>query len=153
VVYDGSSVKYLKNGVVFYTSAASTASTPNQTLFFDSSLFSVGATLKNIRFGPMSSNNWANIGGANKAADNATVGATIGTNLFGQMNASNISTYIAAAAIDLALINKASIANLQAMSALIGLLRTATSGARIEIADNLIVGYRANNTMSFKISA
>jgi hypothetical protein len=67
VVYDGSSVKYLKNGVVVYTSTSANASVPNQTLFFDSSLNSSNATLKNIRFGPLSSNNWANIG--NRPAD------------------------------------------------------------------------------------
>lgn len=43
--------------------------------------------------------------------------------------------------------------NLSSLSATIGTLRTATSGARIEISDNLITGYRSNNTMSFKISA
>jgi hypothetical protein len=43
--------------------------------------------------------------------------------------------------------------NLSSLSATIGTLRTASSGARIEISDNLIVGYRSNNTMSFKISA
>jgi hypothetical protein len=62
VVYDGSSVKYLKNGAVFYTSTAPSASTPNQKLYFDSSFLEVGATLKNIRFGPLTSNNWADIG-------------------------------------------------------------------------------------------
>lgn len=91
VVYDGSSVKYLKNGAVFYTSAASTASTPNQTLFFDSSFFSVGATMKNIRFGPMSSNNWSNIGGTGKPEDNATVGAPSGTFVAG-VAASTVAT-------------------------------------------------------------
>ena len=79
VVYDGTNVKYLKNGTVFYTSSATIA--PNQRLFFDSSLWSPGATVKNIRFGPMSSNNWANVGGSGKPADNATVGAPSGTNV------------------------------------------------------------------------
>jgi hypothetical protein len=109
VVYDGSSVKYLKNGGVFYTSTIGSA--PNQVLYFDSSFNTPGATLKNVRFGPMSSNNWANIGGANKAADNATVGATIGTNLFGQITSGNASTYIANAAIASALISDLRTAN------------------------------------------
>jgi hypothetical protein len=61
--------------------------------------------------------------------------------------------HIGSAAIDLANINTASIGNLSAISATIGTLRTASSGARIEISDNLIVGYRSNNTMSFKISS
>jgi|GEM_PF-261815 len=47
---------------------------------------------------------WANVTGTGRPQDGATVGATIGANLFGQMNASNISTYIANAAISNALI-------------------------------------------------
>ena len=43
--------------------------------------------------------------------------------------------------------------NLSSLNATIGTLRTATSGARIEISDNLIVGYNTSNTMRFKISA
>jgi len=63
------------------------------------------------------------------------------------------NAHIGTAAINLANINTASISNLSAVSATIGTLRTTSSGARIEISDNLIVGYRSNNTMSFKISA
>jgi hypothetical protein len=72
ILYDGSSVKYLKNGAVFYTSTSTTAGNPNQTFFFDSSFFNVGAVMKNIRFGPLSSNNWTSIGGIGKPADNAS---------------------------------------------------------------------------------
>jgi hypothetical protein len=43
--------------------------------------------------------------------------------------------------------------NLSSLSATIGTLRTASSGARIEISDNLIVGYNTSNTMRFKISS
>lgn len=39
------------------------------------------------------------IGGSNKPANNATVGATFGTNISGQIDSSNVSTYIANAAI------------------------------------------------------
>jgi hypothetical protein len=95
---------------------------------------------------------WSNIAGqANAPASNATVGATIGTNLFGQMNASNISTYIAAAAINLALINKASIGSLSALSAVIGTLRTATSGARTEISDNVIKVFDTSNQLRVRL--
>jgi hypothetical protein len=38
---------------------------------------------------------FSNVGGATKPANNATVGATIGTNLSGKMTAANISTWIA----------------------------------------------------------
>lgn len=84
VVYDGSSVKYLKNGAVFYTSVTASASQPNQKLYFDSSFFDLNAQLKNIRFGPLSSNNWSSIGGTGKPADNATVGADWSSNLSGK---------------------------------------------------------------------
>lgn len=48
----------------------------------------------------------------------------------------NASTYIQAATINLAHINKATITNLQALSGVIGLLRTATSGQRSELSDS-----------------
>jgi hypothetical protein len=95
---------------------------------------------------------WSNIAGqANAPASNATVGATIGTNLFGQMNASNISTFIAGAAIDLALINRASIGSLSALTAVIGTLRTATSGARTEISDNVIKVFDTSNQLRVRL--
>lgn len=53
---------------------------------------------------------------------NATYGATFGVNVFGQINSSNISTYIAGAAIDLAFINTAAIVNLAAIKAFTGSL-------------------------------
>jgi len=81
----------------------------------------------------------------------ATKGATIGTNLYGQMNASNISTYIAGAAIDLALINKASITNLAALSAVIGLLRSATTGQRYELSDQGYQWFNAQNVAVIQI--
>lgn len=45
---------------------------------------------------------WAGVSGAGKAADNATVGATFGTNISGQITSANASTFIAAAAINTA---------------------------------------------------
>lgn len=46
--------------------------------------------------------NWSGVSNndGNRPANSATVGATIGTNLYGQMNASNISTWIANLAVD-----------------------------------------------------
>lgn len=79
VVYDGSAVRYLKNGVVLKTTLIATPiSLP---LFFDSSFYLVGSELSNIRFGPLSSNNWNDMGGTGKPQSNATVGAPAGTNV------------------------------------------------------------------------
>lgn len=49
---------------------------------------------------------WANVAGSGKPADNATVGATIGVDLNGQITAGNASTYIANAAIGTAQISE-----------------------------------------------
>jgi hypothetical protein len=79
IVYNGSSVVYSKNGAML-----STTSVPipiAAPLFFDSSFNTVGSVLSNIRFGPMTSNNWASVGGTGKPQDNATVGAPAGTNV------------------------------------------------------------------------
>lgn len=84
---------------------------------------------------------------------NATYGATFGQNISGQMNAGNISTYIAGAAINLALINTASIGNLSALSATIGMLRTTNTGARVEISDNLIQVFYSNGQTAVRISS
>jgi hypothetical protein len=94
VTYDGTSVRYLRNGVVMRTVAVVITGP----LFFDSSIVNTG--LSNIRFGPMSSNAWAAIGGTGKPENYATVGATFGTNINGQITAATASTYIAALAVD-----------------------------------------------------
>lgn len=79
VAYDGSNVRYLRNGAVLRTVETFIA----EPLYFDSSFASPDGALSNIRFTPMSSNAWSAIGGANKAADNATVGAPPGTSVGG----------------------------------------------------------------------
>jgi len=86
-----------------------------------------------------------------KPPANATAGATFGVNIGGQMSQSTIGTYIQGAAIDLALINTASIKSLSAMSAVIGTLRDATWGARTEIWDNVIKVYDSNNMLRVQI--
>jgi len=68
-----------------------------------------------------------------------------------QLTSGNISTYIASAAIDLARINTASIGSLSALSATIGLLRTANTGQRTEIADNVIRVYDSSNVLRVKL--
>lgn len=58
VVYDNSNVRYLQNGNVLRTVAAPAG----LKLYWDSSFGSVGATLKGIRFAPLSANDWGSIG-------------------------------------------------------------------------------------------
>jgi len=77
VVYDGSSIRYTRNGAVFKTTNVSAPIAA--ALSFDSAFATSGAALSNIRFGPLSSNNWSNIGGTGKPQDGATVGAPAGT--------------------------------------------------------------------------
>ena len=72
---------------------------------------------------------WSGTTGAGKPQDNATVGAEIGRNLLGKFDKSNISTFIEAAAIGLALIDKASINSLAALSAYLGTVDIAEGGA------------------------
>ncbi|HBZ06345.1 MAG TPA: hypothetical protein DEP03_08160 [Massilia sp.] len=81
VIFDGSTIRYCKNGAVLYTSnQPAPLSSP---LFFDSSFSSSAAALSGIRFGPLSSNNWASVGGSGKPQDGATVGAPAGTDVAG----------------------------------------------------------------------
>ncbi len=63
----------------------------------------------NIIFGAGTALNYVNVTGGPPA--NATNGATFGTNVFGNINLSNISTYIAAGAIGTAYIQDAAITN------------------------------------------
>lgn len=116
----------------------------------------------------------------------ATLGATIGLNVYGQITSGNISTYIAGAAIgtayiadlavssakiaDLAVTNakiadatiqsakivsldaaKVNAASLSAITATIGLLRTATSGARLEVESNQIRVYDSSNVLRVRM--
>ncbi len=96
VIDDDASIRYLKNGVVFYTSILSASKLSNKNLYFDSSFLSVGARLTNIRFVPLSPSSWSNISGqANAPANNATVGAD-STNLnvtIGGDNLANNSSF------------------------------------------------------------
>lgn len=71
VLYDGSNVRYLQNGVVRRTVAAA----PGLTLFWDSSFYSPGAALKHVRFGALSANDWASIGNVNVQTGQIGTGA------------------------------------------------------------------------------
>ena len=57
VVYDGRSIFYLRNGIVFYQKGV----TINEPLFLDTSLANMGGTMKNLRFGPVSQNTSTNL--------------------------------------------------------------------------------------------
>lgn len=75
IKYDGSYVRYYKDGELMREVAVA----PELKFHFDSSFYYLNHSLKNIQFGPLTSNNWASIGGTGKPADNATVGAPAGT--------------------------------------------------------------------------
>lgn len=95
VTYDGSRISYIKNGSVLRTVAVSIT----QALHFDSSFYVSNTSISKVNFGPMSPNNWTNIGGSGKPEDNATVGANIETNLSGTFNAARVGTFFADASI------------------------------------------------------
>ena len=78
-------------------------------------------------------------------------GAAFGQNISGQITPDNASSYIASAAIGLAQIKVASIGSLSALTATIGTLRTATSGARMEIRDNVLKVYDENNMLRVQL--
>jgi hypothetical protein len=91
IIYDGSTVIYMKNRTVLRTVAANITAP----LGFDSSIIS--GTLKNIRLNPLSSNNFDSVGGPNKPANGATVGAPSGTNV-GSTPATTVEANAAAGA-------------------------------------------------------
>lgn len=106
VTYDGSRVRYIKNGTILRTVAIEITAA----LHFDSSFYVTNTSISKVNFGPMSANNWASVGGANRPADNATVGAVIGSNLTGTFTETEVgnrfdansipSTYIKSLAAD-----------------------------------------------------
>ena len=61
--------------------------------------------------------NWSSVSGPGKPQDNATYGATIGANLYGQITSENASTYIANAAIGQAQIDRLSANKLRVLEA------------------------------------
>ena len=129
VLYDGSTVRYMQNGQARRVVLAPAG----LVLFLDSSFYTPGAKLANIRFGALSANDWQSIGGVGKAEDNATVGADIGINLGGQITAPLAPTYIAPEAIGSALSSNA------------------ITGGRIATSDNIIVIYDAANQWRIKL--
>ena len=80
VTYDGSYVRYLKNGEVKRTVSVNT----NPRLYFDCSIFSLNAGVSKINFGPMTSNRWENIGGGETALNTRL--AKAGDTITGRIN-------------------------------------------------------------------
>lgn len=83
----------------------------------------------------------ANAVTANEIAANAVVAGKIAANA---VTANEISAGAVTAA-------KISVTQLSAITATIGTLRTAVSGARVEIRDNLIAGYHSNDALAFRL--
>lgn len=80
----------------------------------------------------------------------------LGTNVGGQINSSNVSTFIANATISAAQVgtinaNQVSASSLSAITATIGTLRTTSSGARVEISDNVIKVFDSSNVKRVQI--
>jgi predicted phage tail protein len=91
------------------------------------------------------------VGGTTKPADNATVGATIGTNLSGQITSANASTFIAAAAIGSAQVGTLTATNLTVGALSNTINGTTSTGARVEIAANVIRVYDSSNVLRVKL--
>lgn len=77
VVYNGVKVRWLKNGVQLF----STTAAAGLALFLDTSFNTPDSTITAVRFGPMTSNDWAETGGSGRPEDNATLGANLATNV------------------------------------------------------------------------
>lgn len=80
IAYDGTSVRYHHNGRLIRTVGAA----PGLRFHFNGSFDDAGAGVEAIQFGPYGSNDWNQMGGSNKPADNATEGASWGDNISGQ---------------------------------------------------------------------
>lgn len=80
-----------------------------KTQFIETRGLTIRDNAGNIILGSGTGLDWSQVVGANRPANNATYGATFGVDVFGQINAANVSTYIAAAAIGTAYIGNAAI--------------------------------------------
>jgi hypothetical protein len=97
IAYDGVSVKYYADGILMRTVTA----VAGKRYFAGMALGTArtSAVVNNIRFTTYTDNTWASVGGANKPADNATVGAPSGTNV-GTMSADDLVNSVTAVASD-----------------------------------------------------
>ena len=83
---------------------------------------------------------WSGVSGAGKPQDNATVGAAFGDNISGQISASNVSTYIAGAAIGVAQIDLVSANRLVVGAANIASAAVGLAQIDLASANKLVVG-------------
>lgn len=134
ITYDGTNVRYLKNGTVLRTVAKNYTAA----LYFDSSFYTQGGSLKNVRFGPLSSNRWEDVGGTGKPENNATNGATLGTNVSGSINDSNAAGLV-------------TISNLRIINSKIGNFSTAGTGGKMDLNDNGIKVFDGGNALMIRI--
>ena len=159
VVYSGGFVEYFQNG----NSRRKVAAPAGMRLYLDATIYNVGYYIGNIAFGPVGATGAVGAQGANAVGfvQDATPGP--GT-YFGQMwyaptakrlyrwdNSNWIPLLGSIATLDTIGASNIIVGNLQALSANIGTLQTAASGARVVISDNLIQGFYANNIMSFRL--
>jgi len=86
ITYDNVNVRWYVNGALVWTHAV----TDGLTLYIDSSFLDGNAVIESIQFGPYQSNNWDDVGGTNRPADNATEGATWGGDISGQPDRQNV---------------------------------------------------------------
>lgn len=149
-VYDGSKVVYMQNGVVRRSVAASAG----QRLYLDSAFYDVGAAVQKIQFGPIAdlsgaiaaasaaqasanaaalTSLWTGVTGAGRPQDNATVGATLGTNVSGSINAGNAASLLTVGGVSTVVAGGV------------------TSGGRIEVVAGAIKVYDAANVVRVKI--
>lgn len=135
VSYDGVVARWFKNGTLMWSRSEYPGITAP--LYADGTFRTIGGKVTNIQFGPLSNNLWSSVGGSGKPQDNATVGATIGTNLSGAFNQTSWDVVMSSA-----LIRASHIQNLS-----VGLLSTAINGGatgdRIEITTNKITVFGA----------
>lgn len=99
-------------------------------------------------FGPEFSGltSWSNVTGANKPQDGATVGAEFGKNITGQITPSNVTTYIANAAIGAAQIGSINLVGTSNFA-----VKTATSGARMDMDSRRIKVYDASGVLRVQL--
>jgi hypothetical protein len=69
ITYDNVNVRWYVNGALVWTHAV----TDGLTLYIDSSFLDGNAVIESIQFGPYQSNNWNDVAGDNRPADNADV--------------------------------------------------------------------------------
>lgn len=99
-------------------------------------------------FGPEFSGltSWSNVTGANKPQDGATVGAEFGKNITGQITSSNVTTYIANAAIGAAQIGSINLTGTSNFA-----VKTAASGARMDMDSRRIKVFDENGVLRVQL--